>query len=366
MASGRVFRLGWFILALSQGTVLVAADPASQPASTLELLAPPSEVLHLFEGDDPEKHIEGFANWHAWRSTLTGRKRRAANRFIARDDWLNVLAHEVVYDFESEARRLTAYKLLRRIGGQQVFPYFLWGMGSEADQVRSRGFGVPIQLVHQPSYVRFFFKRYGDPTVIEFLPDASDWFPVISRIERRWTGKEPPKRAWEPLQVERFEADLRDPTPSRRRLAIRALTTNGRYGGIVKENQYRKLMSDEDESVRIVAARSLIAAPCPEARGLLKRIVENEAASIELRRLALEAVVRCGKARRWTAEWMIAGMADWPPELDSKILASLILLQPPFPWEQQRYIRFLQQQLKWVQEDRARGVIEAALEALAP
>lgn len=360
--------LALLIIAISWcGAVAAEADDATtQPASEPELLAPPPTVLSLLRTNDPEKHLEGFSAWHKWRLSLPYKKKPAANRFIARDEWFDVLSNEVLYDIEDDARRLSAYKLLRRIGGQRIFPHFLWGMGTRNDEVHSNGIGILNKYVHQPSYIKWFFKKYGDPTVISFLPDEFDWYFVTRQINRRWKGKDAPEQKWEPLMVEDFEEDLTHPEPSRRRLAIRALTTNRRYGGIVNKDQYRKLLVDEDESVRLVTVRALMITPSPEARGLLMRMVEDGEAMIELRRSALKAVIRGCRARQWTAEWMIASIIDWPEALDDAVQDGLVRLRPTTSQSYVSYLRFLHRELERVQDERRKRVIGGALKELEP
>ncbi|MFQ5502992.1 MAG: HEAT repeat domain-containing protein, partial [Phycisphaerae bacterium] len=333
------------------------------------LLAPSDEILRMWQSDDPESHLEGFATWHAWRSTLDAPRRRAANRFLARDEWFDVLAHEVLYDMEGPRRRLTAYKLLRRLGGQRVFPYFLWGIddgkaGPQAE--KSILFHALDPMLSQSGYLKNFFRRYGDPSVLVHLPNGGDWFAVKQRIQSRWETDGPPHQTWMPLKVEDFEADLSHDDPARRRLAIRALTTHLSGEEIAKNARYRTLLADPNDSVRLVAVRALTARPCPLARGRLKRMVENSLEPTEIRRAALYAVARCGKAPIWTAEWMIEGLAEWPEALDGAVKDCLVILQPKYEMDRLKYSARLDTLLERIKDERTRRVTIAAAQEMEP
>ncbi len=341
------------------------AQPTSQPASVPEMLAPSEDILRRFRTDDPEQHIEAFADWRAWRSTLESDQKRAANRFVARLEWFEVLAHVILYDFDGPRRRLTACKLAKRIGGQRLFPYFLWGLSGEYE---FRGFdtlGFLRTMLSQSEYMKSFFKKHGDPTVIDHLPEYAS-YDVIRRIKRRWKGKPAPEKLWEPLDAEAFVRDLSpSATPARRRLAIRALTTCGTHGGITTEGRFRPLLNCKDTSVRLVAAKALTIRACPEARGLLKRMVDDTSLPLGTRRVCIVAVVHCGKARRWTAEWLIDSLADWPPAFDATVRQGLVELGPPPRKDMGVYERFLRRRLRQVEDERARGVVRAALKEMA-
>jgi hypothetical protein len=329
------------------------------------MLAPASDILQRFQTDDPEKHVEAFAAWHAWRSTLESPQRRAANRFLARPEWFDVLAHVILYDFDGPRRRLTACKLAKRIGGQRLYPYFLWGLGETSDNTGSGVFGLLARMLRQSAYVKSYFRRYGDPTVIDHLP-AYACYPVIAGIMRRWKDKPPPEKNWEPLDVEAFVRDLSpSATPARRRLAIRALTTHGTHDGITTDGRFRPLLTGKDNSVRLVAATALTVRPCPEARGLLKRMAEDASLSEETRRVCIVAVVHCGKARRWTAEWLVDSLADWPPSFDATVRESLVRLGPPTNKDMGLYAGFLRLRLRQIEDERTSRVVDAALKEMA-
>ncbi len=343
--------------------------PTTQPAADAPLLAPSNEILRLWQSDDPESHIEGFAAWHAWRSTLDAPRRRMANRFLARDKWFDVLAHEVLYDMEGPRRRLTAYKLLRRLGGQRVFPYFLWGIDNgnpERHLEKSILFHALDPMLSQSGYMKNFFARHGDPSVLAHLPDNGGWFAVKRRIQSRWETDGPPHQTWKPLKVEDFEADLLHDDPARRRLAIRALTTHLSSEGIAKDARYRTLLADPDETVRLAATRALTARSCPAARGRLKRMVENSHEPTQIRRAALYAVARCGKAPTWTAEWMIEGLAEWPDALDEAVIDCLVLLRPKEEMDRLKYCARLDALLEGIKDERTRRVTVAAAQELEP
>ena len=360
------------IFALTSGALgaatLHADEAASQPTSPSNSLAPSVEILRVFRSDDPEEHLAGFAAWYAWRGSLEFQQRRAADRFLGREEWLSVLADEVMYDMESRSRRLAAYKLLKRIGGQRVFPYFLWGMGDRKDLSPPQGgnlFQLAIvaslrRLSNQSAYVMSFFKRYGDPTVIEFLPEEYEWMAAIERIQRRWSNKDSPHRDWEPLTVDSFVTALSDEEARKRRLAIRALTTNRRCGGIAAENRFRSILKDPDDSVRTVAAKALAVTPCPSARGMLKRIAEDQTVTIELRSACLYAIAKCGTARQWTAEWMLENVVEWPEAMDPTVRDCLSQLRPSAPAERKRYEVMLERLCRRLNDDRVRRIIDSA------
>lgn len=350
---------------LANGVQFDGGGPSTQPATTTEeVLAPSPEVLRLLSSEDPENHLEGFAAWYQWRGGLPTEKKRAANRFLARERWLTALGDEVLYDMTGR-RRLSAYKLLRRISSPRVFPYFLWGIREgPISPPAFPGVGFLRSLLNQSQYVKRFFRMHGDPTVIEFLPDDFDWRRARRKIERRWADREPPERNWEPFKVEDFVSDLAHAEASRRRLAIRALTTNLRSGGIVEDHRYRPLLSDRDAGVRLIAAEALTLTSCPAARGALKRIVDDDEAPLALRRMCLYAVVHCHKARRWTAEWMIDSVPTWPAALDETVQACLVQLCPGLKPDKRSYVSFLRRVLERNESSRVRRVVEGALAAL--
>ncbi|MFQ5411969.1 MAG: HEAT repeat domain-containing protein [Phycisphaerae bacterium] len=358
------------VCALGVGPSVAENPPTTQSAGDDRLLAPPEEILRLWQSDDPESHIEGFAAWHPWRSTLDAPRRRAANRFLARDEWFDVLAHEVLYDMEGPRRRLTAYKLMRRLGGQRRFPYFLWGIEVTAPHrppPASLVFFALDSMLTQSGYLKHFFERYGDRTVLTHLPDRGGWSVVKRRIRSRWKDVEgPPHQTWKPLKVEDFEADLSHDDPARRRLAIRALTNHRRCEGIARNARYRVLLADSDETVRLAAALALSIRACPEARGRLKRMVENPRERMEVRRAALYAVARCGKAPVWTAEWMIGGLPEWPEALDDAVKDCLVRLCPEEEMDRLKYVSFLDRLLERMEGDRERRVTAAAAREMEP
>ena len=343
-----------------------AGDSSTQPATTAEkALAPTAAILQAFTSDDPEKHVEGFAAWHAWMRILPLEQKRAATRFLARERWLTVVGDEVLYDMAGGARRLSAYKLLRRIDGQRVFPYFLWGIRKDSRQLEGvPGFGFLKAALSQSYYVKRFLRRHGDPTVIEFLPDDYDWETVSKKIERRWAERDHPPRQWEPFDAEEFVRDLSHVAPARRRLAIRALTTNEETGGIAVDYRYRPVLEDANESVRLVAAEALTVTSCPRARGRLKRMVEDNEASLELRRTCLYAVAHCRKARQWTAEWMIDSVPIWPAAPDTAVQACLVKLCPSRSAKRRPYASFLRRKFERAEDARSRQVVEGALAEL--
>ncbi len=342
-----------------------ASQPTSRPDSEPALLAPAADILQRFRSDDPEQHVEAFAEWHTWRSTLESSERRAANRFVAKLEWFDVLGHVILYDFDGPRRRLTACKLAKRIGGQRLYPYFLWGLDETYEYEVFDTLGFLRRMLKQSDYMKSYLKRHGDPTVIEHLPEHA-CYDVIARINRRWEDKPAPEKTWEPLDVEGFVRDLLPSAPPpRRRLAIRALTTHGTEGGIVTEGRYRPLLTGKDGSVRLVAATALTVRPCPEARGLLKRMVEDASLSSQTRRVCIVAVVHCGKARRWTAEWLIDGLAEWPPSFDETVRESLVRLGPPPNKDMGDYAGFLRRRLRQTEDERTRRVVTAALKEMA-
>lgn len=356
------------VLALSVAGLVLLAGPhgeGGEATTARAVLAPPGEILRSLKSDDPERRVRGFVRWHTWRASLSDEDKRLANRFLGAEAWVGVLADEVLYDMESRRRRLSAYKLLNRVGGQRVFPYFVWSIEEAVDTGQSHpALGFFKNMLHLPSYVRWFFLKKGDPTVLEHLPATADWLRVRSRIGRRWRDRAAPECRWKPLQVEAFEDDLSAPSPARRRLAIRALTTHGRYGGIRASGRYRDLLTDADPSVRLTAIRSLAVRACPEARGLLKRMVEDERASTETRRAALRAVVNCGTARDWTVEWMIENLPDWPEALDPEVRACLVSLRPGRREDRRGYTDFVRKMADRAEADRTRRVVLAALKEM--
>ena len=191
------------VCALAAGPSIADEPPTTQSAADAPLLAPSNEILRLWQSDNPEAHIEGFATWHAWRSKLDSPQRRAANRFLTQDKWFDVLAHEVLYDMEGARRRLTAYKLMRRLGGQRVFPYFLWGIdnGKPGRHLeKSILFQALEPMLSQSGYMKTFFRRYGDPSVLTHLPIGGDWFAVNPTIPKLTSRASPPgtpgDRSW--------------------------------------------------------------------------------------------------------------------------------------------------------------------------
>lgn len=329
------------------------------------MLAPSADILRRFQSDDPEKHVEAFAEWHAWRATLESSQRRAADRFVARLASFDVLADVILYDFDGPRRRLTACKLAKRIGGQRLYPYFLWGLGDTYEYRPFHTLGFLRTMLNQADYVKSYLERHGDPTLIEHLPDYA-CYDVIRRIEQRWQDKPPPEKTWKPLDVETFVRDLSPSAPpARRRLAIRALTTHGIEGGLTTEGRFRPLLEGQDDSVRLAAARALTVRPCPEARGLLKRMAEDASLPLETRRVCILAVVRCGKARQWTAEWMIDSLAEWPPTFDATVRQGLVELGPPPDKDLGVYEKFLRRRLRLIEDERTRGVVLAALKEMA-
>lgn len=371
MASWTVWLNSFLFIALggasgADGSRTGAVGPSTQPVTAAEeMLAPTAETLRLLTSDDPEEHVKGFAAWHEWRKTLSSEQKRAANRFLANERWLRVLGDEVLYDMIGRPRRLSAYKLLRRIGGQRVFPYFLWGIrkGSQRLEVVP-GFGFLKAALSQGYCVKRFFRRHGDPTLLEFLPKGFEWQMVNDQIKRRWVERDDPPRQWEPFDAEEFVKDLSHVVPARRRLAIRALTTNEETGGISLKFRYRPLLGDADASVRLVAAEALTVTSCPEARGALKRMVEDNQASLKLRQTCLYAVVHCQKARQWTAEWMIDSMPTWPAALDRTVQACLVKLSPSWNADSRPYASFLRRKVQRVEDARVRQVVEEALAEL--
>ncbi len=365
---GLVGFVALFVVMVPVGA-LRAEDPASQPTSRpdskLAVLGPASDILERFRTEDPEQHIEAFGEWHAWRSTLESEQRRAANRFVAKLEWFDVLANVILYDFDGPRRRLTACKLAKRVGGQRLYPYFLWGLDETYDYQVFDTLGLFRRMLNQSVYVKSFFRRYGDPTVTDEL-SAHMCYEAVAGIQNRWKDKPPPEKTWKLLDVEQFVRDLSPSAkPARRRLAIRALTTHGTHGGITAEGRFGPLLSGKDDSVRLVAATALTVRPCPEARSLLKRMVEDASFSSETRRVCIVAVVHCGKARRWTAEWLIDSLADWPPSFDATVQESLVRLGPPPSQDMGVYARVLRRRLLQIEDERTHRVVNAALKEMA-
>ncbi len=340
-----------------------AQGPSSMPASAPaeQLLPPPADILADLDSGDPERHIEGFRAWHAWRGSLSSAQRVHARNFIARDRYFQVLADAVIYDVEEHAVRLTACKLLARFGDQRVFPIFLWSVSDDYDTWHGDPVGgLLTRMFYQPAYIKWYFGRHGDPTVIEFLPPYA-WWQEIDRIRTRWADKSPPAKNWEPLRPEDFVSALADSSPVRRRLAVRALATCGKSEAKFDHDMLAPLLDDPDPLVRLTVARVLSVVPCPAMRGPLKRLVEDDAASDELRAASLIAVARCGVARNWTAEWIVECLPEWPEALDSAAQKALVNLSPPPDGAWGPYRDFLGRRLEDARNPRVRKVLQAAI-----
>lgn len=341
--------------------VALARQPLTDTAPADEGLAPPAEVLALLESGDPEKHVDGFQAWHAWRAELSSELRGRARDFITHPRFFQALADEILYDFEDPRARLSACKLLARFGGQRAFPVFLWSVSDgEFDWNADAEGSFFSRLLYQPAYIKWYFGQHGDPTVIEYLPRYR-YHQEIQLIQDRWRDRPAPEKKWILLSVDDFVADLKSGDPARRRLAVRALANCGHSQARLDFDRLSPLLADSDESVRLAAARVLGVVTCPELRGPLKRIVEDDHASIELRSAALLAVVNCGKARNWTAEWIVESIPDWPAGLDNVASRALVRLCPPRDQAWGPYRDFLRNRLADARDARTRAVLERSL-----
>jgi len=328
----------------------VATRPAAQ-------LAPPAEILLLLRSNDPERHIEGFAAWHQWRAGLDSERKRSAECYLGRPPWLTALGNEVLYDMTNAKRRRTAYTLLKRIGGQQVFPYFLWGVDEHAagSMLASLfGSGDPGIYIHR------FLKRHGDPTVLAELPEWR-WSDVREAIDKRWRNRDAPDQTWEPIDPDRFFDALTDLHAARRRLAIRAIAVNRRIPRDRVCDAYRSLLFDSDKTVIETAVEALATISCPRSRGRLKTLAADGTLPLRLRKMCLEAIVNCHTAPGWTAQWMIDNLADWPAELDETVQRCLARLCPRGAHAADRYRRVLRKAIEDAPDERIRLVVSGAI-----
>ncbi|MFQ5422707.1 MAG: hypothetical protein ACE5F9_01875 [Phycisphaerae bacterium] len=327
---------------------------ATQPAAEL---APPSEILLLLRSDDPERHIEGFAAWRRWRAGLDSDQKRSAERYLGRPRWLTALGNEVLYDMTSAKRRRTAYTLLNHIGGQRVFPYFLWGLDDNAaGSLLASLFGSGDPGI----YIRRFLKRHGDPTVLAHLPEWR-WHDVKDEINKRWLNRDPPDQTWEPIDADGFFDALTGLHAARRRLAIRAIAINRRIPRDRMCDAYRSLLLDSDKSVIETAVEALATISCPRARGRLKTLAADGTLPLRIRKRCLEAIVNCRTAPGWTAQWMIDNLTDWPAGLDETVQRCLVRLCPAHARAADRYRRVLRKAIEDTPDERIRLIVGGAI-----
>lgn len=344
----------------------LTTQPSSQPAG--DGLAPPAEILTLLESDDPEQHLKGFAAWYDWRSSLADDQKSPANRYLSSHRWLSALGDETLYDMENRKRRLSAYKLLGQIDDPAVMPYFLWGAtidpnaykGDPSDNLFRNAL---LTRTNISAYVRAYLKEHGDLAVLEHVPEG--WYDVREAVQNRSPKGPPPKPDWVAFTEKEFAEDLSDSKPAVRRLAIRALTTRETCQGVIKDQRYAKLLSDTDPTIKLTALQSLAIMPTAEARGLIKRIVDRDSETIEMRRAALYAIANCGKAAEWSAEWMIDSVTFWSKELDETVIDCIVILCPAPSDDPGPYIKLLKKRLEAIHDERTRHVVEQALQRIS-
>lgn len=341
---------------------LARADdpPASAPAAAA--LAPPANILAKLESSEPEEQIAAYADWHRWRGDLSSDERIAANEFLADARWLGVLGNEALYDMRSPARRLSAYKLLRKIGGQRVYPYFVYAI-SDTVWFEDRGLFGMKTVTNLSLYVQEFFRKDADPTTISYFPEWG-WEDVKQRIEKRFENRPAPEKTWRAIRPERFVRDLEHKDARRRRLAIRALAVRHYKNGNWSSDPLVTALSDADASVRATAVEAMCVIRCPQARGRLRAMAGDRALSIPLRRDCLRAIVRCGVAPEWTAEWLLENLDDWPPELDETVQECIVSLDPGKGLTHIQFVEFLQDLKSTIKEPRARKILLAILDTI--
>jgi hypothetical protein len=315
------------------------------------VLAPPDEIRGRLSISDPEAQLDAFRDWFRWRSRMPDDRRPAADAFLARSEWIDLLGNVALYDMSSDERRLHSYKLLAQIGGQDVFPFFLWGITDNDEH-------------GPPGYIQDFFEAHGDTTVIEHLPGNFRWQKVIDKINNRWSGRDPPDKKWNPIDSQTFVSDLTDKSAVRRRLAVRAVTVNRGLERAAICRAMRDLLDDTNRDVRRVTLESLTIVACPALRGRLKSLAEDPKERIVHRQLAVHAVMACGADIEWTAEWMLDNLPGWPEQMDATITQCLIRMHPRESAEKPRYQRFLRECLKQSRNPRTKAVLENALKSV--
>ncbi|MCZ6816435.1 MAG: hypothetical protein O7F76_07000 [Planctomycetota bacterium] len=333
--------------------------PTTQPttASPAEL-RPPADILRAVSGPEPERQLEGFAAWHEWRTELSGEQRRVADAYFCHPEWLGMLGRIAMYEMEPRRRR-RAYVLLGHIGGQRVYPFMLWGLTEDAEE----GFLSKFLGTVDPGLtIRRFFKEQGDPTVLDDLPDWR-WYDVRRSINNRWQDRPSPKKEWSRIDPEQVLDELGHTDPVLRRLAVRALAINPGYRRSLVARQFRMLLSDTDRGVIHTVVQACEIESFPSTRGRLKALADDSAMPIETRRACLNAIVRCGTARLWTADWMIANIADWPEALDETVLRCLIKLNRGKRSRREQYAASIRQAAERIDDERTRTVVARALEA---
>ena len=327
------------------------SQPASAPTSRPTPVAPDKKIDDELKSDDPEVRLDAFARWHRWMSTLSEEGKAGASAYLVDRVYLPALGDVTLYEMRSDERRLAAYKILAEIGGQQVYPYFLWG-ATDMDEHGPAGFAQD------------FFDANGDPTLIGNMPSSYRWQKTIDKINTRWAGKEPPAKNWEAFDPGKFVEQLAEDNPRDRRLAIRACSVSKKIDRLQFCTAMHRLLGDPDGGVRTTALESLTMWSCPDLCGRLKRVVDTAAESIVRRRLALQAVAVCGAPVDWTAEWIIDNLQDWPPELDDAARETLIRLRPKTDKARAEYKKQLERLARTVKDERTQKVLTAVLSGL--
>ena len=346
----------WAVLAAPSSSAR-PQPPEAPPASAPARLAPPPAIIELLESGDSERRVEGFSAWYDWRSKLPTERKAAARAFISQPRWLDALGDEVLYDMTSAKRRLVAYSALGRIGGSRVFPWFLWGVDASSEGGVLFFRTTRMRLADN---IRKFFKKHGDPTVLEHLPEWQ-WMDVRAAIQDRWSDREDPEPDWTPISPGRFTSDLMHRNPAQRRLAVRAITVNRRAFRSNTCVAFRPLLSDADPQVVATVVEAMTIVSCPDARGRLKAIARDDAVPLETRRTCLRAIVRCRTAPEWTAEWMIESLSGWPPEFDETVTKCLRRLRPRRRADRARFAKVLERALQEADDPRIKSVIEGAI-----
>lgn len=330
--------------------------PSQVPKPSAQALPPPEPILSLLHSTDIETQLDGFQQWHAWRISLATSDRAKANQFLATEDWLEMLGNVTVYDVLEPKHRIAAYRLLERLGGQQVFPYFLWGVDPMAQE------GIAFFLTRNvvPAHcVKDFFEKHGDPTVIEFLPEYI-WWDVRRKIQERWQNRDAPSRGWTPIDPEQFFGDLAHGDVKRRALAIRALACNRSLPSERLCTEFRQALVDPAAEVADAAVQVLSVVSCPDARGRLKMMAADAGRSLISRRGCLSALANCHAAESWTAEWIVASLPGWPAELDEAAADCLERMRPAAPTDAERYVQSLRR-LATNADERTRAVLDSAI-----
>lgn len=325
-----------------------ASRPASAPASRPAPIAPDPNMDADLKSDDPEVRLDAFARWHRWMSTLSEDGKAGASAYLVDAAYLPALGDVTLYEMRSDERRLAAYKVLAEIGGQRVYPYFLWG-ATDMDEHGPAGFAQD------------FFDANGDPTLIGSMPSSYRWQKTIDKINARWAGKEPPAKNWEAFDPNKFVEQLAEDNPRDRRLAIRACSVSKKIDRLQFCTAMHRLLGDSDGGVRTTALESLTMWSCPDLCGRLKKVVDTATESVVRRRLALQAVAVCGAPVDWTVEWLIDNLQDWPPELDDAARETLIRLRPKTEKARAEFRKQLERLAKSVKDERTQKLLAGAL-----